>query len=130
MKEADSDLFLYHVNERIKKHPRTGCRLFSDLTIDEQCNVVTCCAIERDHADYKITNIFDSDFVEKLERWQPGAVCHFCMASGMSPLDDIEDSTKFPKELYLTPNLRNFSQRLLLYAEKAVDRLIKRIRRK
>jgi Radical SAM superfamily. len=100
MKEISSEIFCHHIDERLKNHPRDNCRLFDDLTIDEKCDVITCCGIERDHEDYRITNIFDNDFIEKLESWRPPKSCLTCIASGMSPLQDVKDSIFFPKELY------------------------------
>ncbi len=123
MKEVGQDLFCHFIDERIKKHPRKGCRLFDTLTIDEQGNIVLCCAIERDHEDYRITNVFDPDFLEKLENWQPPAVCQHCQSTGMSPIAEIPDGASFPDELYLTPNLRGTWQRLLLLANKAIKQL-------
>jgi len=100
MKSIASNLFCHYIDKRIQLHPRKGCRLFDDLTIDEECNIVVCCAMERDHPNLIISNIFDTDLKEKLTTWQPPGVCANCILTGISPLNEIGDSFPFPVELY------------------------------
>lgn len=110
MKSISDSIFCYYMNQRFQSHPKNDCRLFDSLTIDEECNIVTCVGIERDHPDSVITNIFDDNFYEKLVSWQPQSVCANCIASGCSPVWEILDSSAFPVQ-FDTPTSKDLYHR-------------------
>ena len=84
MKSISESLINHYPNLQIHNHSRNDCSQFDLLTIDEECNVVICCTIEREHPDSIIANILDQNFHEQLARWQPHAFCRNCIASGLS----------------------------------------------
>lgn len=53
------DLFLSYVEDLIASRPKDyTCPQFSILAIDEFCQVLTCCAIPKDHSDYSLGSLF------------------------------------------------------------------------
>jgi hypothetical protein len=93
--EISQDIFLYHLRKRMDNHPHNRCTQFDYLTIDEQCNVLPCCCLERDHKSYTFTNVLHKNFIEKLQNWQPDAYCSICMNKGLSPLGGILEAVPF-----------------------------------
>jgi organic radical activating enzyme len=79
------DLFLHYVDELIAKTPQDyQCPQFNILTIDEYCNVLTCCALSKDHPEYSLGNLFtlSSDNIRKGKLSQK--VCIECVKLGIS----------------------------------------------
>ena len=83
-KHVSSEIFGNQIRKRVQNNPRNGCRQFDRLVLDENCNVLTCCCLPRNHASYKISNVFDSDFIEKLTKWVPDENCQSCIKNGLS----------------------------------------------
>ncbi|RZD15998.1 MAG: hypothetical protein EVJ46_07310 [Candidatus Acididesulfobacter guangdongensis] len=60
LKKASKDLMLFYVDELISKKPiNYSCPQFNMLTIDENCNVLTCCVIPKGCQSYSVGNLFD-----------------------------------------------------------------------
>jgi len=79
------DLFLHYVDELIARTPQDyQCPQFNILTIDEYCNVLTCCALPKDHPEYSLGNLFtlSSDDIRKSKLSQK--VCIECVKLGIS----------------------------------------------
>ena len=79
------DLFLHYVDELIARTPQDyQCPQFNILTIDEYCNVLTCCVLPKDHPEYSLGNLFtlSSDDIRKGKLSQN--VCSECVKLGIS----------------------------------------------
>ena len=61
LREASQDLFLFYLDDHIKERPiEYACPQISEvLAIDEFCNVLTCCCIEKGHQDYSFGKLFE-----------------------------------------------------------------------
>jgi len=73
------DLLLYYVDELINSMPKCyECPQFSFLTIDEYCNLLTCCAVPKDNKYYTFGSLFSlsSDQIKQNKKKQP--VCAEC----------------------------------------------------
>jgi MoaA/NifB/PqqE/SkfB family radical SAM enzyme len=86
LREASQSLFLFHVEERIRELRAYGkciCPQFDHLVIDENCNVLTCCLVDRDYPDYSIGNLFELpvETIKTLKRSQP--ICKECHELGI-----------------------------------------------
>jgi MoaA/NifB/PqqE/SkfB family radical SAM enzyme len=123
-KEISQNIFGYFIQKRLDLHPRNQCAQFDILNLDERGNILPCCCLPRDHTDYKLTNIFDENFMEVLGKWQPPQTCIECMNAGLSPLKTLGDSFSFtnftvPSE----PSEPSFVEVIYLVAKKIKRRL-------
>lgn len=87
-KNVSSEIFGNQIHKRVQNNPKNGCRQFDRLVLDEKCNVLTCCCLPRNHASYKITNLFDANFFKELSEWEPDDNCIFCIKNGLSQYDE------------------------------------------
>ena len=87
-KEISTDIIGNSILERARQHPQSGCKQFNRLVIDEKCNILTCCCLPKNHSSYKITNIFDADFIEVLSTWSPDENCKECIQKRLSQYDE------------------------------------------
>lgn len=84
LKNASKDLLLYYVDDLIEHMPKDyRCLQHDDLTIDESCNVLTCCIVPKNHPDYTIGNLFDLSVDEIISK-KSQKVCIECMKSGLA----------------------------------------------
>ncbi len=86
LKEATQSLFLFHVEDRLRELRAFGkciCPQFDHLVLDEHCNVLTCCLVDRDYPDYSIGNLFDlsPEKIQTLKRAQ--SICRECHELGI-----------------------------------------------
>jgi MoaA/NifB/PqqE/SkfB family radical SAM enzyme len=58
------------------------------LTIDEECNVLTCCALEKGHQDYVIGNLFDLTLTEIHKKKTTQPICRICLKRGIPYIYD------------------------------------------
>jgi MoaA/NifB/PqqE/SkfB family radical SAM enzyme len=119
-KEISQNIFCYFIQKRLDLHPRNQCRQFDILNLDEKGNILPCCCLPRDHADYILTNIFDENFMEVLGKWQPTETCIECINAGLSPLKTLSDSFNF--DFIAHPEL-SFVEVIYLVAKKIKRRL-------
>ena len=73
LKKASKDLMLFYVDGLLSKRPLNyKCPQFGMLTIDENCNVLTCCVIPKGNPSYSIGNLFDLSLekIYKLKTFQ------------------------------------------------------------
>ena len=85
LERIGKDLFLHYVDELIARTPQDyQCPQFNILTIDEYCNVLTCCALPKNHPEYSLGNLFtlSSDDIRKGKVSQK--VCIECVKLGIS----------------------------------------------
>ena len=83
LRRMTKDLFLYYVDGLLAQAPRDyQCPQHSILTIDEECNILTCCFLPKDHPEYSLGKIstLSLDDVRKGKISQ--MVCRECIASG------------------------------------------------
>jgi MoaA/NifB/PqqE/SkfB family radical SAM enzyme len=79
------DLFLYHVDEFIEKMPvNYTCGQHDVLTIDEDCNVLTCCFLPKNHPDYSLGNLHALSADEIFSRKRSQKICAECTRSGVA----------------------------------------------
>ncbi len=81
LKQASQDLFLHYVNDLLEEKKQVqglACAQFNSLAIDENCNVVTCCILDKRNPGYVIGNLFElePDQIPQLKTSQP--VCQEC----------------------------------------------------
>lgn len=86
-KSVSTEIFGNQIFKRIQNNPKNGCRQFDRLVLDEYCNILTCCCLPRNHTSYKICNLFEPDFLEKLSNWMPDNNCLYCIKNGLSQYD-------------------------------------------
>jgi len=81
--DASGDLVLDYVDDFISSSKKQyRCPEWSKLTIDEYCNVLTCCAISKGNPDYSISSVFS---LSKNEIWQKKInqdICRECISIG------------------------------------------------
>ena len=81
---ASKELLLYYVEEQISKTPDTYvCPQHSILTIDEYCNILTCCVISKADPDYSIGSLYSLS-KNDIEQKKPNpGVCSECSQKGI-----------------------------------------------
>lgn len=85
LEKASRELLLYYVDDLIKHVPRDyHCPQYDCLTIDEFCNVLTCCAVPKNHPEYTIGSLFDLSIDEILSKKTSQNICTECMNSGLA----------------------------------------------
>jgi glycosyltransferase involved in cell wall biosynthesis/2-polyprenyl-3-methyl-5-hydroxy-6-metoxy-1,4-benzoquinol methylase/GT2 family glycosyltransferase/organic radical activating enzyme len=79
------DLFLHYVDELIARTPQDyQCPQFNILAIDEYCNVLTCCALPKDHPEYSLGNLFTLSSGDIRKGKVSQKVCIECVKLGIS----------------------------------------------
>lgn len=86
--DISQNIIGFKIWERFNNHPQSGCKQFNRLVLDEECNVLTCCCLPKSHPSYKITNLFDPEFKQKIASWKPDANCNNCIAQKLSQYDE------------------------------------------
>jgi len=85
LKNASKDLFLYYVDDLIERMPKDyQYPQYDYLTIDESCNVLTCCAVPKNHLNYTIGSLFNLSVDEIVSKKTSQNVCTECMNSGLA----------------------------------------------
>ncbi|MDR2641937.1 MAG: radical SAM protein [Planctomycetaceae bacterium] len=115
-KEISQNIFCHFIQKRRDLHPRNYCYQFDILNLDERGNILPCCCLPRDHADYILTNIFDKNFMEVLGKWQPTETCRECIKAGLSPLKTLGDSFSFTN--FTVPSEPSFVEVIYLVVKK------------
>ena len=78
-KKAKEELVLDFIEARKKERPTDYyCPQYSMLTIDEYCEVLTCCSVEKGMEGYSIGNLFELDFEQIHNNKLSQAVCATC----------------------------------------------------
>lgn len=88
LKLASQSLFLFHVNDKrqeLKDYniPVDSCPQFSFLNIDEECNVVTCCLVDKSLRDYSIGSLFELSAEEIAIKKRQQSICNECHDLGI-----------------------------------------------
>lgn len=116
------DLLLYYVDELIDSMPKDyECPQFSFLTIDEYCNVLTCCAVTKDNKYYTLGSIFSlsSDEIKQNKQRQP--VCNECQKLGIHYWIHTAPKPRFWGQI--TGESLRFAEVVHLLNRKIIDRL-------
>lgn len=105
--KASRELILYYIDEDLIRKPEGyKCPQITDiLTIDENCNVLTCCAVEKGEEYYSIGNLFSlsSEDIRQLKNNQ--MICTECSKLGIDYL--IHNIHIIPSEEYDNSNICN-----------------------
>ncbi|MGA2158533.1 MAG: radical SAM protein [Dehalococcoidia bacterium] len=79
------DLFLYYVDEFINKMPQNyNCPQHDVLTIDENCNILTCCFLPKSHPAYSLGNLHILSGNEIVSSKRSQRVCTECTKLGIA----------------------------------------------
>lgn len=80
LKKIKSELFIEHIQEFQSKRPKDYyCPQFNYLTIDENCNILPCCAMEKNCPDYNyIGSVFELDQNTLRSKKRSHPLCHDC----------------------------------------------------
>lgn len=85
LKDMSKDLLLYYVDDLIASSPKDyTCPQYELLAIDEKCEVITCCGISKDNADYSVGNLFELSAEEIRKGKLSKKVCAKCLSSGLA----------------------------------------------
>jgi hypothetical protein len=84
MKEASEDVVLFHLKNKVNKKPVDyRCPQFEMLTIDENCNIITCCSVGKECDDYSLGSLFSLSLNEIQELKLTREICKECEALGV-----------------------------------------------
>jgi hypothetical protein len=111
LERASKELLLYYVDNHIRDMPKDYyCPQFDILTIDESCNVLTCCCISKNHPDYSIGSLFDLSSDEIYKKKVSQDICIKCINIGLAywahnpyhfpPFVHDLIGTSLPKKIY------------------------------
>lgn len=110
LKKASSELMLYYIYDLLQNIPNEyRCPQVEEiLAIDENCDVLTCCAIEKGMKEYSIGNLFNLSLEEIVELKRKQSICEECSRLGVHYL--IHN----PKQVYYnnTNNRENCNQEI------------------
>ncbi|MCX7748470.1 MAG: radical SAM protein [Clostridia bacterium] len=85
LKKASQELFLFYIDQELKDMPdEYTCNQMDEfLVIDENCELLTCCVIDKENEYYSLGSIFNYSLseVENLKRSQP--ICEECKKYGV-----------------------------------------------
>lgn len=85
LQRVEADLCLDYVDDLISSMPlHYRCPQFDGLTIDESCNVLTCCLLPRGHPNYSLGSIFDMSAATIRKMKLSQRVCIECTRLGTS----------------------------------------------
>jgi len=106
------DLLMYYLDGLLALKPAGyRCPQFDILTIDEDFNAVTCCAVSKHHKEYAIGSLFELSAEEIMVQKTSRSMCEACLASGAAFWVNSSYVPDFVKELTrseftLPPGLR------------------------
>jgi MoaA/NifB/PqqE/SkfB family radical SAM enzyme len=84
LKRAAKDLLLYNIDDCIAKRPEGYvCPQFNLLTLDEECNVLTCCGVPRKYKDYALGSLFELSREQIIAMKKDRSVCKKCGEIGL-----------------------------------------------
>lgn len=80
-KKVSKDLLLYYVDDLLEEMPKNYiCPQFSQMNIDENCNVVQCCVAPSSSKDYLVCNIKDFTIDKHINR-KNRDICKECYST-------------------------------------------------
>ena len=81
--KISKDLLMYYVDDHVASRPKNYlCPQFEYLTLDETCQVLTCCGMAKGHSDYSIGSLFDLSAKEIKVKKHNQNICIPCKESG------------------------------------------------
>ena len=87
LKKASEELLLFYFEKTLKQRPVDyRCPQYDSLVIDEFCNVLTCCCLDKDVEGYSIGNLFDMNYEQIREKKQSSPACVECRTLGVDYL--------------------------------------------
>ena len=84
LKMACSELITYYINDILLKRPKDYvCPQWGGLTLDEYCNVLTCCCVDRLSENYSIGKLFELSPDDIKEKKLQQHICLECRQLGI-----------------------------------------------
>lgn len=84
---ASKEMMLYYIDGQLKNRPHDyACPQFGSLALDENCNVVTCCGLEKNASGYAVGNLFELSIDEVRKIKKPHDICYECQKNGVDYL--------------------------------------------
>jgi len=125
LKGISKDLLLYYVDDLIASSPKDyACPQYDFLAINEKCEVITCCGISKDNADYSVGNLFALSAEEIRKGKLSKKVCAKCLSCGLAYWMHNPDVPEFLDYMKLGQN-RKQSHKLLPYIKRNIPSLLK-----
>jgi hypothetical protein len=85
LEEASKELLLFYTDDLLSSAPGDyACPQLHILTIDEYCNVLTCCLISKADPNYSIGSLFTLSGTEIEQKKKDQNICGECMTNGIS----------------------------------------------
>jgi len=85
LENASKELLLFYVDDLISSSPKDyTCPQRSIMTIDEYCNILTCCVISKADPNYSIGSLFSLSKKEIEQKKFNQTICKECMNNGIS----------------------------------------------
>jgi len=102
--KALKELILNHVEEQLMQIPGSyTCPQHSILTIDEYCNVLTCCLLSKADPDYSIGSLFALSKEDIEEKKVNQRICIECIQMGISTWVNSVSRPDFIKKFEYIP---------------------------
>lgn len=87
LKNSSSELITYYYNDFISQRPQNYmCPQFEKLTLNEYCEVLVCCSVDRLCRNYSIGKLFDLSADEIKSRKLSQPICQECGKLGIDYL--------------------------------------------
>lgn len=105
-KRASQDLLLGYINKaRLSEMPSNfRCPQYDYLTIDDECNVTTCCTLSRGDECYSLGNLFNLSLEKINELKTSQRICKNCLKTGIAYLQ--HNPEVFYRTLTLTERVK------------------------
>jgi hypothetical protein len=85
LRRISQELLLFYVDDLLAAQPANfRCQQFDQLTIGEDCRVLTCCVAPKSHPDYALGSLFDLSAEEIRTRKVSRSICKECLCSGIA----------------------------------------------
>jgi MoaA/NifB/PqqE/SkfB family radical SAM enzyme len=85
IKKASKELILFYLENKIKEKPKNyRCPQFEMLTIDEHCNILTCCSVDKEYDEYSLGSLFSLSLQEIQELKLTREICKECDVLGLN----------------------------------------------
>ncbi len=85
IKKASEELILFYLENKVNEKPKQyKCPQFEMLTIDEHCNILTCCSVGNECDDYSLGSLFSLSLNEIQELKLTREICKECDTLGIN----------------------------------------------
>ena len=85
LRRVSQELLLFYLDDLLAAQPSDYvCQQFSQLTLDENCQVLTCCVAPKNHPDYALGSVFDLSAEDIRTRKVSQGICKECLCAGVA----------------------------------------------